>query len=84
MRRLSGFGWFCLVLMMIGGINWGIIGFFNYNVIGQIFQAAPGIVRLIYAIVGLATLWVIGETLFKTSERRERAERGRVGRPHPA
>ncbi len=79
MSRLSGFGWFCLIVLMIGGLNWGIIGFFNYNLVGQIFQAAPGVARLIYAIVGLCTLWVIGEVAFKTSEKH-----GEMGRAHPA
>ncbi|MBE0535921.1 MAG: DUF378 domain-containing protein [Phycisphaerae bacterium] len=76
MSRLSGFGWFCLILMMIGGINWGLIGFFNYNVVAALFGA--GLERLIYVLVGLATLWIIGEAAYRSSERH-----GEMGRAHP-
>ena len=49
-----------LLLMIIGGINWGLIGFFNYNLVGSIFNGSLDIVaRIIYAIVGLASLYGI-------------------------
>lgn len=60
-----------LLLMIIGGINWGLIGFFNYNLVGSIFNGSLDIVaRIIYAIVGLASLYGIS-FLFK-DERRDR------------
>ena len=58
-----------LLLMIIGGINWGLIGFFNYNLGGSIFNGSLGIVaRIIYAIVGLASLYGIS-FLFKDERR---------------
>ena len=49
-----------LILMIIGGINWGLIGFFNYNLVSSIFGAQLAVVsRVIYAIVGLAALYGI-------------------------
>ena len=46
--------------MIIGGINWGLIGFFNYNLVSGIFGAQLAVVsRVIYAIVGLAALYWI-------------------------
>lgn len=54
-----------LLLMIIGGINWGLIGFFNYNLVGSIFNGSLDIVaRIIYAVVGLASLYGIS-FLFK-------------------
>lgn len=49
--------WIAMILVIIGALNWGMIGFFNINVIGLIFKASPGTARIIYAIVGLAGLW---------------------------
>ena len=47
-----------LILMIIGGINWGLIGFFNYNLVASIFGANLVIItRIIYAVVGLASLY---------------------------
>lgn len=48
-----------MALLVIGGINWGLVGFFNYNLLDAIFGGGSGISRLIYALVGLAALWVI-------------------------
>lgn len=39
-----------LIIMIIGGINWGLIGFFDYNLVASIFGANLEIVsRIIYA-----------------------------------
>ena len=46
-----------LVLIVIGGIVWGIIGFFDYSLIDAIFGAGSVAARTIYAIVGIAALW---------------------------
>lgn len=55
--------------MIIGGINWGLIGFFNYNLVSSIFGASLEIVsRIIYAVVGLASLYGIS-FLFRNEQR---------------
>lgn len=49
-----------LIIMIIGGINWGLIGFFDYNLVESIFGAKLEIVsKIIYAAVGLAALFGI-------------------------
>jgi len=54
----------CLALVVIGAINWGLVGFFNFNLINLIFGGTvhPGaglVSRIIYAVVGLAGLAMI-------------------------
>lgn len=49
----------CVLLMLIGGINWGLIGLFDFDVVGFLFGAMSLLTRTIYTLVGLATLWVI-------------------------
>lgn len=47
-----------LILVIIGALNWGLWGFFQFDLVAAIFGgASSGIARLIYAIVGLAGLW---------------------------
>lgn len=49
---------FCLVA--IGGINWGLVGIFNWNLVSAIFGADRNIGTIIvYVLVFLATLWLI-------------------------
>ena len=46
-----------LVLIIIGAINWGLIGFFNFNLVGTIFGDMTVISRIIYALVGISGIW---------------------------
>ena len=49
-----------LVLAIIGAINWGIIGIFQFDVVAWIFGGQTGgFSRVIYTLVGLAGLWCI-------------------------
>ena len=48
-----------LVLIIIGAINWGLIGFFNFNLVAVIFGEVTWISRVIYALVGISGLWGI-------------------------
>lgn len=48
-----------LVLIIIGAINWGLIGFFGFNLVDTIFGEMSIISRIIYALVGLSGLWGI-------------------------
>lgn len=46
-----------LTIIIIGAINWGLIGFFNFNLVAFLFGQATWISRVIYAIVGLCGLY---------------------------
>lgn len=48
-----------LVLIIIGAINWGLIGLFNFNLVATIFGDMTIISRIIYGLVGISGLWGI-------------------------
>lgn len=48
-----------LLLIVIGAINWGLIGFFDFNLVDSIFGDMSIISRIIYALVGISGLWGI-------------------------
>lgn len=49
-----------LTLLIIGGINWGSVGLFQFDIVAWIFGGQTGVVsRIIYALVGLSALWCI-------------------------
>ncbi len=57
-----------LVLAIIGAINWGIIGIFQFDVVAWIFGGQTGgFSRVIYTLVGLAGLWCISLLFRKSS-----------------
>lgn len=47
------------VLLLIGALNWGLIGFFGFNLVAAIFGEAGVIGRLLYVVIGLAALYEI-------------------------
>lgn len=48
-----------LVLIIIGAINWGLIGFFNFDLVAAIFGDMSIVSRIVYALVGISGLWGI-------------------------
>ena len=49
-----------LILTIIGAINWGLIGFFRFDLVAWVFGGQTALLsRIIYALVGIAGLWCI-------------------------
>ncbi len=49
-----------LILLIIGGINWGSVGLFQFDIVSWIFGGTGMLVsRIIYTLVGLSALWCI-------------------------
>jgi len=50
---------FTLILIIIGALNWGLIGLFNFNLVSWIFGGMSLVSRLIYILVGLSGIYAI-------------------------
>lgn len=49
-----------LILIVVGALNWGLIGIFQFDLVAAIFGGMSGVVsRIIYTLVGLAGIWGI-------------------------
>ncbi len=48
-----------LILVIIGAINWGLIGLFKFNLVDTIFGTMSALSRIIYTLVGISGLWSI-------------------------
>ena len=56
-----------LILVIIGGINWGSIGLFQFDIVGWIFGGQSAVIsRIIYTLVAIAAVWCIS-LLFRES-----------------
>ncbi len=57
-----------LIILVIGGINWGSIGLFQFDIVGWIFGGQGAILsRIIYTLVALSAIWCIS-LLFRENE----------------
>jgi hypothetical protein len=57
-----------MILVIIGAINWGSIGLFQFDIVGRIFGGQSAIIsRIIFTVVALAGIWCIS-LLFRHNE----------------
>lgn len=58
-HHMTGFDMFTTVLVIIGAINLGLYGIFQYQFIESILGGQPILVRIVYALIGFAAVWLI-------------------------
>ncbi|WP_082536546.1 MULTISPECIES: DUF378 domain-containing protein [unclassified Roseateles] len=56
---LNAVDWIALLLMIIGGINWGLVGLFQFDLVATLFGTMTPVSRIVYGLVGLAALYGI-------------------------
>jgi len=59
MTKLNFWDWLALILVIIGALNWGLVGFFNWDLVAAIFGNMSMLSRIIYALVGIAGVYMI-------------------------
>ena len=51
--------WVMLILLAIGGLNWGLVGLFEFDLVAAIFGEATLLSNMIYILVGISSLYLI-------------------------
>ncbi len=46
-------------LVVVGALNWGLVGLFNFNLVTSLVGSMPGLEQLVYVLVGLSAVWVV-------------------------
>lgn len=59
MKKMGAVGWIALILVLVGALNWGLVGFFSWNLVEAIFGDMTTAARVIYALVGVSALYMI-------------------------
>lgn len=60
-----------LILLIVGGLNWGLVGLFDFDLVAALFGEMSALSRVVYVLVGLSALWQL-VPLFRGNETRER------------
>lgn len=58
-NRLSVVDWVALVLVLIGGLNWGLVGFFEYDLVAELFGDMSTFSKIIYDLVGISAIYLL-------------------------
>ncbi|MBW8308366.1 MAG: DUF378 domain-containing protein [Candidatus Paracaedibacteraceae bacterium] len=56
-RHLLGI--ICEILLIIGAINWGLVGLFDLNLVNLLFNFSPLLEKAVYSLVGIAGLYIL-------------------------
>ncbi|WP_293860428.1 DUF378 domain-containing protein [uncultured Alsobacter sp.] len=62
-----------MILLIVGGLNWGLVGLFSFDLVAAIFGAGSTLARIVYILVGLSALWglyLLGPVTRGTAESR--------------
>ncbi len=58
MIKLNWLDWLALILVIIGGLNWGLVAL-NFNLVDAVFGTGSALSTIIYGLVGLSAIYVI-------------------------
>jgi len=66
MKKMNSVDWVSFVLVIVGALNWGLVGFFQWDLVAAIFGGTDATLsRIVYSLVGLAAIWLAGSILMK-------------------
>ena len=55
-------------LLVVGGLNWGLVGVFKYNLVDELFGVESGVARVVYTVVGLRAVYCLYRMLTMMSK----------------
>lgn len=61
--KMSGLDWATWVFLVIGALNWGLVGAFKFDLVMTVFGTSPALVQLTYILVGLSGVYWLYKTM---------------------
>lgn len=62
-KKKNFLDYLAFLLILIGALNWGLVGFFHFDLVATIFGSMSTLSRIVYAVVGLAAVYAIVRAL---------------------
>lgn len=57
--KMNALDWIAWILVIVGGLNWGLVGALQFNLVDSIFGVGSAGSSVVYVLVGLSALWMI-------------------------
>ena len=58
-KGMQWYDWVAVVIVIVGALNWGLVGFFKWNLVEAILGIGSTMTRIVYGLVGIAGLYSI-------------------------
>lgn len=65
--KMNTLDYVAFALVVVGGLNWGLVGAFEFNLVDTLFGEGSALSRVVYVVVGLAALFMVVSLLTKRS-----------------
>ena len=59
MNLLKSLHMVAFILVIVGALNWGLVGLFDFNLVSTLLGGMPAIERTVYVLVGLSAVWEV-------------------------
>jgi len=59
MNKLNTLDWVALALVIVGGLNWALVGLFSFDLVAAIFGSMSVLSRIVYVLVGLSAIYIL-------------------------
>ncbi|MCA9388257.1 DUF378 domain-containing protein [Candidatus Berkelbacteria bacterium] len=57
--KMNAMDWIAWILVIIGGLNWGLVGFFDYNLVDSLLSEGSTLAMVVYDLVGISALYLL-------------------------
>ncbi len=59
MKKMSAIDWIVMIFVVVGGLNWGLVGLFKLDLVAAIFGDMSSISRAVYVLVGISAVYML-------------------------
>ncbi len=66
--KIHAIDWVGFVLVIVGALNWGLVGIFNFDLVAAIFGDMSFLSRVVYSLVGIAAVYLAGSMVAKAGK----------------
>ncbi len=67
--RITPLDWVSIILVVVGALNWGLVGLFEFDLVAAIFGRLSVLSRIVYVLVALAGVYLLVTTSTRSSQR---------------
>ncbi len=64
-KQKNTLGLISFILVVVGALNWGLVGLFRFDLVAALFATMPGLQKVVYILIGLAAVFMIMDMLKK-------------------
>lgn len=66
MQKMNGLDWLMLILLVVGGLNWGLVGIAQFDLVAEIFGGSDaGLARVVYTVVSISAVYTLVRGMMK-------------------